>query len=281
MLKILKRIIILSCVALLLLVVGVFMYIDHVAKVAIESGATFALGVETTIKDTDIGILSGTSSLSGLTIFNPDDFSTPHLLKIENSEIKISYNALREKIVHIPSLILDGVNMHIENRQGRSNLTTVIESLKRFESDANPEDDDGKTRFIFDEIIITNIYIQTELLPIGGQLIKVELPIDRIRLTNVGGGKYKGLKIGEVVGVIFKAIIMGIIHNGLKLPEDIITDLVNGLSVLQPLSELGIGVVVGVGEAAFSIIEGIGGLLEGIGEGFGNLLGGDQKKGDP
>lgn len=275
-------------VIVILLIAGII-YIDTVAKTAIEKGATYAMGVETTVEDADIGLLSGTSSLSGLNIANPPGYTSPHLLNMKNSSVQVNYSALRGEVVRIPSMTMSGLDLYIEKRKGKSNIDVVIENLQRFESAEKPADDAGGTRFIFDEIIITDIMVHTSLLPIGGELAKVELPIDEIRLTNIGSDSDQGMVLGQLTNVIFKAILAAIIHNGVNLPGDLLADLTNGLGGLKPLGDLGIGVLTGTGDLIQGIAGGVQDVLDGvgkglddlgkgIGEGLGNLLGGDKKK---
>ena len=76
-----KLIIKLACVAVALvlgLVIAGFIYIDTVAKAAIETGATFALGVDTTVEEVAIGIFSGTSEIAGLKVANPENYTTAY-----------------------------------------------------------------------------------------------------------------------------------------------------------------------------------------------------------
>ncbi|MDX1682749.1 MAG: hypothetical protein R3336_06495, partial [Phycisphaeraceae bacterium] len=60
--------------ALVLLVVGIFIYIDSIAATAVERGGTYALGVDTRLADADVGIFAGEVTLDGLTVDNPEGF---------------------------------------------------------------------------------------------------------------------------------------------------------------------------------------------------------------
>ena len=74
-------------VLVLLLVIGVlttFFFIDRIAKAGVEKGATYALGVPTTLKSADVGVFAGTFAMSGLNVANPEGFDKePHFLKLE------------------------------------------------------------------------------------------------------------------------------------------------------------------------------------------------------
>ncbi len=44
---------------MVVLVVAVLLWIDHIAKAGVETGATYALGVNTTVDSVDVGVLTG------------------------------------------------------------------------------------------------------------------------------------------------------------------------------------------------------------------------------
>ena len=57
-------------------VIAVFFFLDSIARGAIESGATYALGVPTTLAKADVRLLRGEFSMSGLDVANPEGFDS-------------------------------------------------------------------------------------------------------------------------------------------------------------------------------------------------------------
>ncbi|MEQ9616894.1 MAG: hypothetical protein RLN60_02545 [Phycisphaerales bacterium] len=127
------------------------------------------------------------------------------------------------------------------------------------------------------------------LAPIGGDLTAVDVDLDEVILTDVG--KPSGVKTGELLNIIVKALLSAVANSGLDLPGDIASELTSQLAQLESLSDLGVGVVAEgeaiVGEAA-KALEGaakqgekaLEDAVEDLGKGIGNLLGGDKDDDD-
>ncbi len=304
-----KLLIKLFVVLVLLVAIGVtavFFYIDKIAKAGVETGGSYALGVPTTLKSADVGVFSGEFSMRGLNVANPEGFDTDHFLNLDDAGVKVALKTLRGDTVELPSLHLISLDMNLEKKAGKSNYQMVLDNLKRLESGEKPAEDteeEGKG-FIVREIIIKDIVVHVDLLPIGGELSKVVvgLPKDEeIRLTDVGAGEGGPVKLSELFGIIYQAVLMFVIENGGDLPSEILGELQNGLAGLLPLDEMGIGVMAGMdgqfedikgqfdefatkglkglGEDPEGAAEQIKGLGESAGDalkGLGGLLGGDK-----
>ena len=119
--KIIKPITILL-VLLIILVVVPILYIDTIAKTAIERGAQYALGVDVTLGSADVGLLSGEFTLTDLKIANPDGFQSPHFLHLENGNTQVTLSSLGEDTVVLPTLTLTGIDMHLEKKGDKSAL---------------------------------------------------------------------------------------------------------------------------------------------------------------
>ena len=270
-------------------VLGIFVYIDSIAKAAIERGSTYALGVETTLRWADVGILSGEFAMGGLKIDNPDGFDGDHFLQLERADVKVSLASLRQDTVELPLLVLSGVDMKLQRTLAGANYQVILDNLKRFESNQSKDpglsDESGRT-FVIREVLISDVNVEVDLLPIGGQLNRVKVAIDEIRLINVGSG---GVSMSQLTNVIIQAILAAVVQNAADLPIDLITDLGGGLAGLTGLGldatfKVGGEVTALVGDVLGEVTKAVGGAGEDVGkeigkalEGLGGLLGGDKQ----
>ena len=274
---------------LLVAVVGIFVYIDSIAKAAIERGATYALGVETTLGSADVGILSGEFAMRGLEVDNPDGFDSDHFLRIERGDVEVNLASLWQDTVELPLLALRGVDMKLERTPAGANYQVILDNLKRFESNQSkapaPSDESGRT-FVIREVLISDVNVEVDLLPIGGQLNRVEVAIDEIRLTNLGS---EGVSMSQLTDVIIQAILAAVVQNATDLPTDLINDLGGGLAGLTGLGfdatfKVGGEVTALAGDVLGEVTKTVGGAGEDVGkeigkalEGLGGLLGGDKQ----
>ncbi len=288
MLRKLIAIIIIIVVVLGFALGGVVLYIDTIARHAVERGATTALGVTTTLDSADVGILSGEFSMQGLNVANPDGYQSPQFLDMNSGAVQVSLGTLREETVLLPHLTLDGLDLNLEKRGGKANYDAILDNLKKTEETDEPAPDESGKRFVIEKVTITDIMVHIDLLPEGGALTRTELPIERIELTNVGSESEKGALLSDLSGVLIKAILTAVVNKAGDLPGLALDGLEQGLGQLSSIGEIGVQFT---GESLTQITGGIGDLGENISgeagkaledagkqiqKGIGGLLGGNK-----
>jgi len=274
---------------LLILIVAIsviaFFYINSLVKQGIEYGATYALGVETKVGAADIGVLSGGASLEAVHVANPEGFRSDYFLTLRHSEVAVTMRSLLQDKIEVPRILLDGVDLNLEKREGKANYSIIMESLSRFEKNETSDPSEGK-KFVIRDLTIRDVKVNVDLLPVGGELTRQEVVIPEIRLTDVGSDSDKGVLVAELTDIALKAIIGAVIESGVKLPVAVLEELGQGLAGLASIGELGIEVVGAVGEGIGKVAEGVGkgaggvvkGVAEGVGKGIGGLLGVNGKE---
>ncbi len=295
--KLVIKLVIGVVVVVLLAVLAVFFFLDSIARSAIEEGATYALGVRTTLEKADVGVLSGRFSLAGLDVSNPEGFDAPNFLSLGAGTVEVSLGTLRSDTVELPLLALSDIDLALEKKSAGSNYGVIAQNLKRFESADEPQTPDPQKQegpgkdFVIHEILITNVNVTAEMAATGGQLNQVRVPISEIRLENVGTGADQRVTMGELSNIIMKAILAAIIANGADFPAELVNDLGGQLQGLASLDEMGITQSIGAAKGISDSIERLGDAktAEDVGkgideinkqiEGLGDLLGGKKKDG--
>lgn len=295
--KILRLVLVL--VVLFIAAIGAgFLYVDSIARHGIEKAGTYALGVETTLDSADVGIFDGTFALSGLKVANPAGFRSESFMSLGEGGVSVSFGSLRQDVVELPTLTLTELTVNLENKDGKANYQTILDNLKRFES-TEPAAEDGK-RFVIREVLIRDVTINVEVLPLGGALSSVKVPIKEISMKNVGesGVAKSGLTLEQLAGLIVKTVFAAAIQNGGGLiPGDVLNGLGEGLKGLEGLGNVAVsiggeamkqvdslfkgaaGELNKIGEGLKGVGEGLGEGLKGVGDGLGGLLGNDKKDG--
>ena len=230
-------------ILLVAVVAVVFVSIDAIARAAIERGSTYALGVPTTLGSADIGILSGEFTMKDLDVANPDGFDGGYFFQLDEGFVAVSLGSLRQDTVEIPTLALTGVRMNLQKKGGRANYTVITENLKRLESgetageERNRAEEDGERgkNFMIHEIVIRDVHVTVDVLPIGGELTRIEIPIEEVRLTEIGS---ETLTTAEVTSRVIKMILAAVVRNGASLPADLVDDLGGALRGLADLGNI-------------------------------------------
>jgi hypothetical protein len=223
MVKILLRV--LLAVVILAIVAGVvaWLMIDPLAKAAVENGAGYALGVETTLDDIDVGLLGGRVRMDGLKIANPEGFSDGFVMTSGRFELEISPASLLSDTVRVRKFELDGLGLNVEQRLGGSNVGKVIENVRRFESkdpDQRDPDTKGGKKVRADRLLIRNVEATFHLLPETGAVEPITVKVPTIELTDVASDE-GGVVVAELVARIVPAVVAAVIEQGRgELPGD-------------------------------------------------------------
>jgi hypothetical protein len=292
--KWIKRLVFLLVLIVVLVGVVGYIAIDKIAKTGVEQGGTYAMGVETKLDGIHLGLLSGSLSMNGLSVANPEGFKSEYFLSLGDGSVEVTLGSLMGDKVEVPKLTLSDINMALEKDKGKANYELILENLAGLSSgeDQPAEDAEGK-RFVVKELLITNVNVRAEV--IGGVAVPIHIP--EIRLTDVGSDSDKGVLLKDLSGIIVTAIMSTVVQQaGDILPGGIGEGLQGGLAAVGDLGEFGMEVVGDVSAKAQEMVgqatEQLGGAsdkakevgkeageaVDKITEGLGGLLGGDKKK---
>lgn len=279
--KLKKLLLVLIGVPVLLIivaVVGLMLFIDSAAKAGIEKGATYAMGVNTTLDSASIGLFSGKFGLSGLNVANPAGYKDAKFLSLGDGKVAVSLGSLTKDTIEVPTFALDTIVVNLEKKEGKANYQVILDNLAKLSkggepSSAPPEQGGGK-KLIVNELTIRNVTVKADLLGAPGAVGAVvnqpiTIPISEIKLTNVGkdtgrGVAGSGVTVSQLSSIIVQAVLAAAVENGGNLlPGDIAGELKGALGNLDGLKDVGVQVVGKAGEAAQQIGKEVGKQLEG------------------
>ncbi len=306
--KKLRKLIVGGVLGLLALVaVGLFVVVmlaGSLARRGIEAGATYALGVRTTLASARVGLFSGKFGMSDLNVASPQGFPAPHFLTLGDAAVAVSLTSLTKDTIVVPTFSLDAIDVHLEKKEGKANYQVILDNLKKLSGPPDPSKpqpgDEGK-RLIINELTITDVTVHVDVAAFAANPAvqvagpgKIDVPVKEIKLRNVGrtgeGVGGTGVTIGELSSIIVQAVLAAVVENaGDQLPGDLLKDLTGQLAQLDGLVNIGVEIggkavniaetigqeagqaVQGAAKEAEKAVEGIGRELEGI-------LGGGKKK---
>lgn len=275
--KLIKRLVIFGIIGLVLLfVVGgivLTLSINSIAKKGIEVGGTSALGVETKLSKASIGLFSGKFGLTGLDVSNPTGYPSPLFVHLGDAKVAVSLGSLTKDTIEVPEFTMDGLDVRLERRNGKSNYDVILANLEKFtggSGTSTPKPTETKKegqgkKLIVKELTLKNITIHADMVdgttPGLADIAKVTVPIPEIKLQNVGqtgsGVGGSGVTIGELSSIIVQTIMAAAVEKGGVLPDQLLGELKTRLSGLGGLKGLDLKML------------GEGGSVKAIGEQFG------------
>ncbi len=295
--KLLFRIVLGFVLVIVLAIAAVLLGIDSIAKSAVQKGASYALGVETTLGSIDVRLLDGQIIMDDLNIANPEGFTSPRLVHTGHLDVQVDLASVLSETVEVRKFELDGLEMHIEQKLGGSNVSKIMDNIKRLSKDEGKGEDTDKAEPVSQgpskqvkvkRILIKNVVAHFHL-PVGPAL-KVEVPT--IELTDVSSDGAGGVT-GQLVSQIFPAILKAVLESAQGIvPADFLEGLDEELlelggealeqtkkvagEVKEALEESGIEEKLkGAGEAVEKGVDELGEGLEKLGEG---LFGSEKKQ---
>ena len=204
--------IVLLLVVLLVVAAGVALYyVDRLARTGIERGGEYALGVQTTVDDADVGLLGGTLKVEQLTVANPEGFTTPHLVRVRTVDLGVETGTLMEETIRVRRFELDDVDMHIEQKIGRSNVSTILEHIQDRAGKDEPAEP-GARKVNVDRIDVRNVTAHVQVLPVGGEATTVDVEVPEIILEDVSSDDPQGLVVAELTRRILPAILKAVVE---------------------------------------------------------------------
>lgn len=183
--KTLRRLITLALAVPILLValaVVLWFWAGDAARRGLELVSTEVLDVNVTVAHVDLSIVKRRLMLEDLIINNPPGYQTANLLHLKQGSLIADLRTLRKEPLHIHHLLLDGMTVTVEHRDGATNLWSILERIPKPYEPNYPE-----TRALrIDLLEIKNVVVRTKLTPLPGEFDVLEFELAPIRLEKIG-----------------------------------------------------------------------------------------------
>jgi|GEM_PF-1440405 len=269
--------------SLLALIIILYLSVDLIARYALHRAGTDLMGVETTASSVDLGIIRNSTTITDLTIDNPEGFRQPRLLEVKNMYIEGRLGTFVSSNIQIPLVSLDGFTIDLEQIGDRINVSEVVSNISK-EVD-EPDDSGGDITLNIARLEIKDITLTAEgkIVSIAGGKLDATLP--KIELADVGTESDPDKLLAHVIGIMVKIVLNHIASNPIKgLSNAALGQIGNAIESIPGLKQVGLGkpiadAVRGVGEGAAGAINGIGDVIRGATGGGGKAKSDGSSKG--
>jgi hypothetical protein len=235
MIGVMKLLLKIGAVLVLLLVLGAVVLvfaIDPIAAEMIRRGGTYALGVETTVDEVDLGLGAEIQAeLSGLAVANPEGFESERFLKLGAGSLRFPRGDLFADVITVPELKLDSIEINLERRGGKNNYDVILANLEKLGSGDGGEkpDDGGGKRFAIERILLTNVDATIDLLPLAGDATRIDIHVPQIVIEDIASD----MTTAQLFDLVIRTLLTAVLENGAGLlPDDMLQDLQSRLKAL-------------------------------------------------
>jgi hypothetical protein len=281
--KLVRRISLIAVLVVIVLVVGVYLAIDVIARNVIDSEGTSVLGVSTSVESVHLGIFTQDTKLVGLTIANPTGYARPNFIQVKSIEVQASVGTMLSSDIKIPLVHITGLDVDLEQVKKMLNATEIVNNVAA--NTASADDTSASVEFNVQTLIIEDIHLTASgsIVNLAGGKLDTKIP--RLEIHNLGtktdGDQLSEQLVSLMLGVLMKHIASNPIHG---LSGIAIGSISTALERIPILKQTGVGQKLGgalnrVGRGLSGGISEVGDGFKGIGAGIGGLIGeGEQAK---
>jgi hypothetical protein len=220
-------------------------YLGSIVKIGVEDLGPRATKVSVKVDTVDVSLLTGSASIKGLVVGNPQGYATPQAISVGTIAIKMDPGSMMSDKIVVHSVDIESPEITFEGGLGKNNLSQILDNMNSNGPAATAAASTGSkpaSTVEVDDLLITGTKVHVHL----SSLISKDILIPDIHLTNLGNGG-KGLTPVELTTVILKAIITNTLKSLSSLGSDV--------------KDLGQGAMKTLGGSLNKLTNGLGGLL--------------------
>lgn len=203
-------------IAVLALGIGWFSR-NGIIESALEGAIKDTTGVSTDVEGLNFQPFAGDLTIKAITLKNPQGFSTPHLVKVQNLDLDFQLSNLWQDQVDIEALTVNGLDLRVEQQIPDNNLVKVVDTLQEKDQ---PESSGNEKVVKIGRLSIRNIKASIKVTAIGDLGIEEDLDIDDIELTDVTSKNAEGKLSVAIANAVTTALLEKIPQDGLPIKLD-------------------------------------------------------------
>jgi hypothetical protein len=206
-----------AAVLLIVAVMVVALCLDGIVKKGVETIGPQITKVSISLDSIHIGLLTGSASVKGLVVGNPEGCKTPDAINIGLAEVGVNpFSILSDKIV-VRSVRVESPEITFEGGLGGNNLSKIMDNVNGVAKAGGPPSANTNTtakagekpakKIEVDDFLITGAKVHGTLILFSGKEVTIpSMTLPDIHLTNLGKGS-DGLTPTDLSHAVLKAVI--------------------------------------------------------------------------
>lgn len=198
-----------AVVAVIALVVVLALSLDSLIKKGVETVGPQITKTEMRLDRASISIFSGSGSLQGFLIGNPEGYKTPSAIKVGEVSLGVSPGSVMSDKIHVTHVRVNGPEITFEGSLGtKNNLGKIMENVEAATGGATkttnqktdkpasePAGGGASKKLQVDDFLISGAKVNVSMNMLGGKALTVTIP--DIHFTGLGTGP-EGITAGEL-----------------------------------------------------------------------------------
>jgi len=183
--------------------------LDSIVAGVIEDVGSDVLKTKVSVAGVSISLKEGKATIKGLTIANPDGYSSANLFTMEGIEVDLDLRSLSSDVLVIESVLIQNPQIVFEGDEtGGSNMQALLDNIESTPGGDGKDSGSDAFRMIIDRFEFSGGQIKatTPLLP--GETTELKLPA--IKMSDIGrsqGGVTAEVVATEVTSELVSVVI--------------------------------------------------------------------------
>ncbi|MFH0964840.1 MAG: AsmA family protein [Planctomycetota bacterium] len=222
--------------------------LNGLIRTGVEKGGTAVLGVKTTLEGASASLLGSSLTLRGLALGSPPGFSAPEMFALDYGRVRADVRSLTKDEVRIREVVLDGPELTLEFKGGKTNWGVLREALAR----QSPEEpaEGAEKKFRVERLFIQNGKVKLAGIPVARS---AGIPLPPMEIRDLGTGDSPPMNARKLVSALVAPLADSALAavQGALSPEE-----------LQSLASEARGALEEAGASVGQKMEGTGGILK-------------------
>ena len=215
--KLVIRLLIALVVVVILAVLAVSLFLDRAIKASVETIGPKLAGVDIKLQSVSLSLLSGSVSLKGVVVGNPEGFKTPSAINVGTTSVTLKPGSLLSSKIVVTSIKVERPEITFETDLRANNLSKLLANVQaatggratepaKPKEPPHPKEAKAAKELQVDDLLITGGRIRVSVTTLGGQAATAALP--EIHRQNLGKDS-DGITPGELAKILLEEIEKG------------------------------------------------------------------------
>src|SRR5262245_35458991 len=191
--KILIRMVLIALVCLVGLIIVLTLSLGSIIKKGVETVGPQITKTEMKLDSASISALSGSGTLKGFLLGNPEGYKTPSAIKVGEISVGLKPVSVLSDKIHVTHVRVQAPEITFEGTVGtKNNLSKIMENVDAAtggagkSTDKSQGDKSASRKLQVDDFLISGAKVNVSMTLLGGK--SVDVPLPDIHLTGLGTG---------------------------------------------------------------------------------------------
>ena len=206
---------------------GATFFLDSIVKSGIEDVGSDMAGTQVTVENVSVSPFSGSGTVDGLKVDNPDGFESEHAIVLQSIDISMDVTSVFSDEILVDEIAIKEPAISVIQKVPENNLRMLMKNF----NETMAEESASSSTMIIDHLVVQNG--QVTVTPSIGGTKSATVKMDKLELRNVGkeGSNSTEQVVNQVASAVInealKKAVSGELENLKDKAKDAVEDIFN------------------------------------------------------